>query len=251
MNSEILQVKDLKVRVASSDILHGVNLTIRPGELHAIMGPNGSGKSTLASTLMGHPSYEVTGGEILLDGELINDLSADKRARAGLFLAFQYPHEIEGVSTRSFLRQSYNALHGGTEKQLGLKAFGEHVAANMKLLGVDESFVDRSVNVGFSGGEKKRAEVLQLAVLKPRIAILDEIDSGLDIDALKTVCEGIAQIRAQNPSMAFVLITHYSRMFNYLKPDYVHIMHAGNIIASGDVSLVHVLEESGYAYFIK
>ena len=248
MNKEtaLLTIKDLQVSIDDKEILTGINLVLHKGEVHAIMGPNGSGKSTLAYTLMGHPKYIITVGSIELNGDDVTHMPVDKRAQAGLFLGFQYPFEIEGVTLRDFLRQSYNALYGGTEKQLGLKDFRALLEDKMKLLNVAPEFIDRSVNVGFSGGEKKRAEVLQLAVLQPKLAILDEIDSGLDIDALRIVCEGIERVRYDNPEMSLLVITHYQRILKYLEPDVVHVMQAGKIVRSGTKELAHELERVGY-----
>lgn len=242
-----LTIADLQVDIEQKNIISGLDLTINPGELHAIMGPNGSGKSTLAYTLMGHPNYTVTAGSVHSDEHSLIDLSPDKRSKLGLFLAFQYPYEIEGVTLYDFLRQSYNARYGGTQKQLGLKAFREHVAKQCELLGIDQEFTKRDLNVGFSGGEKKRAEILQLAVLQPSCAILDEIDSGLDIDALKTVCQAINTVRAHNKNMSLLIITHYQRILNYISPDFVHVMQAGKITQSGDHLLAQQLEKEGYA----
>jgi Fe-S cluster assembly ATP-binding protein len=241
-----LSITHLTVSIETKTIINDLSLTVHPGELHAIMGPNGSGKSTLAATLMGHPSFTVQQGEMAVCGETINDLSPDKRAKRGLFLAFQYPLEVAGARYADFLRQSYNAIHGGTDKQLGIKAFRVLLEEKMELLGIDPCLLERDLNFGFSGGEKKRAEVLQLAVLQPKVAILDEIDSGLDIDALKRVCAGLKTIREHQPEMAIVLITHYQRMLDYCTPDRVHIMQQGTITQSGDAKLAHRLEHAGY-----
>jgi Fe-S cluster assembly ATP-binding protein len=246
MSKAFLSIKNLSCTAKDTPILKGLNLDIEQGSIHAIMGPNGSGKSTLAHTLMGHPLYEAA-GSILFDGEELLELSPDKRAKKGLFLAFQYPFEIEGLAYIDFLRQAYNALHGGSEKQLGIKAFREHVSKQMERLGIKEDFLSRHLNVGFSGGEKKRAEILQLATLMPKVAILDEIDSGLDIDALKAVCAALSKIKEENPSMTIIFITHYQRILNYIKPDFVHIMDQGVIKKSGDFSLAQKLEAEGYS----
>lgn len=227
-------------------ILRGVNLSVQPGEIHAIMGPNGSGKSTLSLSLLGHPSYQVTSGKIYYNGEDISEFSVDKRARMGIFLAFQYPFEIEGLIVKDFLRQAYNNWYGGTEKQIGVKAFRELVTEKSKMLGIDPSFLDRSLNVGFSGGEKKRLEMLQIAVLQPKLIILDEIDSGLDIDALKIVSESVKSLREQDSSIGILLITHYQRILKYIEPDFVHVMQGGLITRSGDKTLARELEQNGY-----
>jgi len=241
-----LSISNLEVHVEGACVLKGANLSLENGEIHALMGVNGSGKSSLAATLMGHPSYKIMGGDISFQGEKINGLSPDKRAGKGLFLAFQYPHEIEGVRFFDFLRQAYNALHAGTDKQCGIKAFKKLVDEKCTLLGIDSDFLDRSLNVGFSGGEKKRAEILQLAVLQPKLVILDEIDSGLDVDALRVVCDGIVHLKQSNPDMTFLVITHYSRILTYLKPDVVHVMNNGVITQSGDAALADRIEKNGY-----
>jgi Fe-S cluster assembly ATP-binding protein len=243
----LLSIKNLKVSVEDKDILKGINLTINPGQFHVIMGPNGSGKSSLSYTLMGHPRYAITDGEIAFEGEAINDLSPDKRAKKGIFLAMQHPLEVEGVLLKDFLRQAYNALYDGTPKQKRLKEFAQHLINKLRLLGMDTSFAERSINVGFSGGEKKRAEMLQLAVLEPKFVILDEIDSGLDVDALKTVCEALNQIKKNNPDMAVLLITHYARILSHLQPDFVHILQDGSITKSGGPELADQIESSGFA----
>ena len=242
----MLSIHNLHVRTQDKDILKGVNLQLNAGQVHTIMGPNGSGKITLASTLMGHPAYEVTGGSVTFMGQDILALSPDKRAKLGMFLAFQYPLEIEGVPFIDFLRQSYNALHGGTDKQLGLKGFRALVQEKCELLGMNPDMLERSTNVGFSGGEKKRAEVLQLAILQPKLVILDEIDSGLDIDALKSVCTGLKKIKADHSDMTLLIITHYQRILNYLTPDVVHIMQDGVITKTGGSELALQVEAEGY-----
>lgn len=243
---QLLQVTNLQVSVEDKEIIKGLNLTLNEGEIHAIMGPNGSGKSSLAYTLMGHPRYEVTKGAILFKDEEINELSPDKRAKLGMFLAMQHPYEVEGIPYKEFLRVAYNALYDGTDKQLRIKEFNKLLEDTLNLLKMDPAFVERSINVGFSGGEKKRAEILQLAILQPSFVILDEIDSGLDIDALKVVCEGIKAIKEKNPSMTILLVTHYQRILNYIAPDHVHVMSEGHIIQSGDASLAQHLESQGY-----
>lgn len=242
----LLSLDHLYVSIGDKQVLNNLSCTINPGEVHALMGPNGSGKSSLAYTLMGHPRYQIDGGTIIFNSEIINELSPDKRAKLGMFLALQHPLEIEGVPYKDFLRQAYNALYDGTGKQLRIKEFNALLEEKLALLKIDPAFIERSINVGFSGGEKKRAEVLQLAVLQPKIIILDEIDSGLDIDALKIVCQGISAVKADNPSMAIVLITHYQRILNYIKPDYVHVLQGGTITRSGDAGLAESLEAEGY-----
>jgi len=242
----LLEVRNLQVSIEDKKILNGISLTIKPGQVHAIMGPNGSGKSSLSYTVMGHPRYTITGGEIVFCDQVINELSPDKRAKLGLFLAMQNPLEIEGIPLKDFLRQAYNALYDGTPKQLRLKEFAHHLARKLELLKIDLSFVERPVNVGFSGGEKKRSEMLQLAVLEPKLAILDEIDSGLDIDALRIVCNSINAIRADNQETSFLLITHYQRILDYVTPDFVHVMQEGKIVRSGGPELAQELEKIGY-----
>jgi Fe-S cluster assembly ATP-binding protein len=242
-----LEIKNLHVEIESKEILTGVNLTIRQGEVHAIMGPNGTGKSTLAYTLMGHPAYIITKGEILFDGQNINELSTEERSRLGLFLAFQYPVTISGVTVASFLRMALNArrkVADPNDKGIPILEFRKLLTEKMDFLEMDHSFAGRYLNEGFSGGEKKRAEVLQMAILKPTIAILDETDSGLDIDALKIVSEGVNALRQD--TMGILVITHYQRILNYIKPDYVHIMIDGKIVESGGADLALHLEEQGY-----
>lgn len=247
MQNSLLNIADLTVNVDDKNILKGVTLDIKPGQIHAIMGPNGSGKSTLAYTLMGHPKYEVTGGSATFNGQNLFEMPVDVRAKGGMFLAFQYPFEIAGVPFKDFLRQSYNAWYAGTEKQIGMKAFNQLVQHKMEILKMKPEFVDRMVNVGFSGGEKKRAEVLQLAVLQPKLAILDEIDSGLDVDALRSVCEGLNAVKADDPSVSFLIVTHYQRILDYIKPDFVHIMQDGRIVKSGGPELAQEVDASGYS----
>jgi len=243
---ELITIKNLKVSTKQTIVLHDINLTIKQGEIHAIMGPNGSGKSSLALTLMGHPAYQITNGSITFDGEIINDLSPDKRAQKGIFLGMQYPTEIEGVTYRSFLRQAYNALYSKTDKKLNVAEFHNFLLEKSKLLNISEQFLTRSINVGFSGGEKKKAELLQLAVLQPKLAILDEIDSGLDIDALKTVCDALKKIKEDNPEMAIILITHYKRMLDHITPDFVHVLQKGSIVQTGGLEVADKLEKQGY-----
>jgi Fe-S cluster assembly ATP-binding protein len=246
VNKKLLSIKNLKVSVETKTILDEINLEISSGQIHAIMGPNGSGKSTLANTLMGHPKYKVQKGQILFADQDITSLSADKRAKLGLFLVMQNPYEIEGVVLKDFLRQAYNALYKGTAKELDLKGFQNLLSEKMGLLKIKPEFVARFINVGFSGGEKKRAEVLQLAVLQPKLAILDEIDSGLDIDALKIVCDGLNKIKADSKEISFLIITHYPRILHYLNPDFVHVMQHGKIVKSGDISVAQEIEKIGY-----
>jgi Fe-S cluster assembly ATP-binding protein len=229
------------------EILKGVDLTINSGETHAIMGPNGSGKSTLAYAIAGHSKYEITAGEVLLDGENVLDMSVDERARAGLFLAMQYPVEVPGVSMSNFLRSSVTAVRGEAPK---LRAFSKELQQSMGNLSIDSSFAARGVNEGFSGGEKKRHEILQLELLKPKMAILDETDSGLDVDALKVVSEGINRSRATG-EVGVMLITHYTRILNYVKPDFVHVFAHGRIAESGGPELADALEAEGYERFVK
>src|SRR6476646_9683291 len=238
-----LSIQDLRVSIADQGIIRGLSLAVPKGEVHAIMGPNGSGKSTLAKVLAGHPDYNVTAGQILMDGENIMELEPDERARRGLFLAFQYPSEIPGVTIANFLRAAVQArLPEGEE--LEATEYYARLYEKMDLLEMDRSFTSRSVNEGFSGGEKKRNEILQLAMLEPKYAILDETDSGLDIDALKTVAHGVNSLRG--PDLGILLITHYQRLLNYIVPDHVHVMVAGRIVRSGRKELALELEERGY-----
>jgi Fe-S cluster assembly ATP-binding protein len=244
-----LEIKDLHVTVAGDgegseprEILSGVNLTVKQGETHAIMGPNGSGKSTLAYSVAGHPRYTVTGGSVTLDGADILAMSVDERARAGLFLAMQYPVEVPGVSVTNFLRTSVTAVTGDAPK---LRTWTKDLNAAFERLSIDPSFLQRSVNEGFSGGEKKRFEVLQLELLKPKIAVLDETDSGLDVDALRVVSAGVNRVREAG-STGTLLITHYTRILNYINPDYVHVFVGGRIVAEGGPELADVLEAEGY-----
>ena len=237
----LLSIKNLHVQVEGKEILKGVNLEINPGEVHALMGRNGSGKSTLSYALMGHPKYEVTQGEIFYKGENILELATDERARLGLTLAFQYPVAIPGVSVSNFLRAAVKAVRG---KDIPVKEFRKELKEVMDRLGVPKQFLSRYINDGFSGGEKKRLEIMQLALLKPQMAVLDETDSGLDIDALKTVSEGVNSLVSEES--AILLITHYQRILNYVKPDHVHVFHAGKIIQSGGPELSHKLEAQGY-----
>lgn len=244
MSSEVfLKVEDLRVEIEGQEILKGVSLEIKGGEVHALMGPNGSGKSTLAYALAGHPRYEVTGGRVLLQGEDLLDMDPDERARAGLFLAFQYPSEIGGVSVANFLRTAINARREKGD-EIPLMEFGKQLREEMGKLGMSTEFANRYLNEGFSGGEKKRSEILQMAMLKPKIAILDETDSGLDIDALRIVSDGVNAQRG--PNLGVLCITHYQRILHYLKPDVVHILMGGKIVRSGGPDLAEELEEKGY-----
>ncbi|MFH1603415.1 MAG: Fe-S cluster assembly ATPase SufC [Pseudomonadota bacterium] len=241
----LLEVRGLRATVNGIEILKGIDLTVRSGEVHAIMGPNGSGKSTFAKVLAGHPAYEVTEGSVLYENRDLLVLAPEERARAGLFLGFQYPIEIPGVANSQFLRLAYNTLQAQRGKdELDPLEFDDFVREKMKLLEMNPDFLDRSVNEGFSGGEKKRNEILQMALLDPRVAILDETDSGLDIDALRVVANGVNQLA--NDSNAVVLVTHYQRMLNYIVPDYVHVMGAGRIIKTGGAELALELETRGY-----
>ncbi|EVH76368.1 vegetative protein 296 [Staphylococcus aureus SMMC6121] len=240
-----LEIKDLHVSIEDKEILKGVNLTINTDEKHAIMGPNGTGKSTLSSAIMGHPSYEVTKGEVLLDGVNILELEVDERAKAGLFLAMQYPSEITGVTNADFMRSAINAKREEGQ-EINLMQFIKKLDKNMDFLDIDKDMAQRYLNEGFSGGEKKRNEILQLMMLEPKFAILDEIDSGLDIDALKVVSKGINQMRGEN--FGALMITHYQRLLNYITPDKVHVMYAGKVVKSGGPELAKRLEEEGYEW---
>lgn len=240
-----LEIKDLHVSIEDKEILKGVNLTINTDEIHAIMGPNGTGKSTLSSAIMGHPSYEVTKGEVLLDGVNILELEVDERPKAGLFLAMQYPSEITGVTNADFMRSAINAKREEGQ-EINLMQFIKKLDKNMDFLDIDKDMAQRYLNEGFSGGEKKRNEILQLMMLEPKFAILDEIDSGLDIDALKVVSKGINQMRGEN--FGALMITHYQRLLNYITPDKVHVMYAGKVVKSGGPELAKRLEEEGYEW---
>jgi Fe-S cluster assembly ATP-binding protein len=241
----VLEIRDLHATVDGKEILRGINLTIKKGEIHAIMGPNGSGKSTLAKILAGHPAYEVTKGEVLFEGRNLLELEPDERAREGVFLAFQYPVEVPGVSNAQFLRLAYNEKrkHLG-EEELDPLEFKDLLAERAKIVEMDPGLMSRSVNEGFSGGEKKRNEILQMAVLEPKVAVLDETDSGLDIDALRVVSEGVNRLRS--PENAVVLVTHYQRLLNYIVPDRVHVLYRGRIVRTGGKELALELEEKGY-----
>ena len=250
MSTPLLEIKNLHVRVEDNEILKGVNLTLNRGEVHAIMGRNGSGKSTLSYVLAGKEDYEVTEGEILLDGENLLEMEADERAAAGVFLAFQYPIEIPGVATMTFLKAAMNAQRKARgEGELSTPDFMRAVKEAAGLLEIKQDMLKRPLNVGFSGGEKKRAEILQMALLAPKLCILDETDSGLDIDALQVVADGVNAMRS--PDRAFVMVTHYQRLLDYIQPDFVHVLSGGKIIKSGDRTLALELEEKGYGWITK
>ena len=238
-----LEIKDLHVEIEGKEILKGVNLTINTGEIHAIMGPNGTGKSTLASAIMGHPKYEVTSGSVTLDGEDVLEMEVDERAKAGLFLAMQYPSEITGVTNADFMRSAVNARREEGD-EISLMKFIRELDSKMDLLEMDQDMATRYLNEGFSGGEKKRNEILQLMMLNPKFAVLDEIDSGLDIDALRIVSKGINEMRGEG--FGCLIITHYQRLLNYITPDHVHVMMQGRVVKSGGAELAKQLEESGY-----
>lgn len=249
----MLEIKNLKAKVEDKEVLKGLNLKVNAGEVHAIMGPNGSGKSTLSKVLAGHPAYEVTEGDVLYEVNFqmqsILEMEPDERAKEGIFLAFQYPIEVPGVSNFKFLHTSFNSIcrHQGTE-ELSENDFREFLHQKMKLVQMREDFLERPVNVGFSGGEKKRNEILQMAVLSPRLSLLDETDSGLDIDALRIVSDGVNKLK--NKTNAVVLITHYQRLLDYIKPDFVHVLAGGKIIETGDASLAQKLEKQGYDWLM-
>ncbi|HEY1634977.1 MAG TPA: Fe-S cluster assembly ATPase SufC [Acidimicrobiales bacterium] len=243
MAEPIFEIQDLHVAADGTEILKGVDLIIRPGEIHALMGPNGSGKSTLANALLGSPDHRVTGGRVLFKGEDVTDWPPDVRGKAGMFLAFQYPEEIPGVPVAQFLRQALSARRGMDMSVLELRL---SIMEWMKKLGMDPSFGDRYLNEGFSGGEKKRNEILQMAIMEPEVAILDETDSGLDIDALRVVARGVQEVRAARPELGVLLITHYQRILSELRPDRVHILIDGRLVASGGPELAGRLEEEGY-----
>ena len=249
-DAPVLKIRNLHAKVAEegTEILHGLDLEVGKGEVHAIMGPNGSGKSTLAKVIAGHPEYEVTEGTVLFNGEEILELGADERSKAGLFLAFQYPVEIPGVSIANFLRTAKQA-HQPEGEDLDLFDFQDELLDRMKLLDMDPTFAERPVNDGFSGGEKKRNEILQMAMLKPTMAVMDETDSGLDIDALKIVSQGVNSLTQEDPDMSVLLITHYQRLLNYIKPDVVHVIVDGRIVRTGGADVALELEEVGYANY--
>jgi len=246
----VLEIKDLQAKAGDRDILRGITLTVEPGEVHAIMGPNGSGKSTLAQVLAGNPAYEVTGGSATFDGKDLLALPPEERAQAGVFLAFQYPVEIPGVSNAYFLRTAFNALRQARgEDEVDPLEFLDYMEQKLELVDMDAEMLSRSVNMGFSGGEKKRNEILQMAVLEPRLALLDETDSGLDIDALRIVANGVNALK--RPDNATIVVTHYQRLLNYIVPDYVHVLAHGRIVKSGDKSLALELEAKGYDWLVE
>jgi Fe-S cluster assembly ATP-binding protein len=243
-----LVIQDLHVSIGEKPIVKGLTLTINSGEVHAIMGPNGTGKSTLSKAIAGHPDYTVTSGDVLVDGVSILEQEADERARAGIFLAFQYPSEIPGVSIANFLRAALQARLADGE-EIDASGYYKRLYAKMDLLKIDRKFTSRAVNDGFSGGEKKRCEILQMAMLEPKVALMDETDSGLDIDALRIVADGVNTMRS--PDLGVLLITHYQRLLDYIVPDYVHVMYDGRIVKSGDKNLAHELEAKGYDWIKK
>ena len=246
MSTNTLEIKDLHVSIEDKEILKGITLTIKSGEFHAVMGPNGTGKSTLAAAIMGHPSYEVTSGQILLNGEDVLEMEVDERARAGLFLAMQYPSEISGVTTSDFLRSSINARREEGD-EISLMKFIKEMDGALDELEIDKNMAQRYLNEGFSGGEKKRNEILQMKLLQPAIAVLDEIDSGLDIDALRIVSDAVNNVREET-GLGCLIITHYQRLLNYIKPDFVHVIMQGRIVKSGGVELAERLEADGYEW---
>jgi Fe-S cluster assembly ATP-binding protein len=244
-----LEIRNLHVRAGEKEILKGLDLTVRAGQVHAMMGPNGSGKSTLANAIMGHPNFEVTEGEILLDGEDVTEADPDERARAGLFMAFQYPVAVPGVTVTKYLRTVMNAhREANGEDPVSLKDFRRTVEDAMKLVEVPREFSARYLNEGFSGGEKKRMEILQLALQEPRIAVLDETDSGLDIDALRIVANGVNSLKGTSPEMGVLIITHYQRILHMVQPDFVHVLYDGRIVKEGGSELVELLEQKGYGW---
>jgi Fe-S cluster assembly ATP-binding protein len=246
----MLEIKDLRATVGDKEILRGITLAVKPGEVHAVMGPNGSGKSTLAQVLAGHPAYEVTGGTVTYNGQDLLAMDAEIRAQAGVFLAFQYPVEIPGVSNAYFLRAAYNEIRKARgEEEIDPMSFADLMDEKMKLVEMDADMLTRSVNTGFSGGEKKRNEILQMAVLEPKLAILDETDSGLDIDALRIVAHGVNTLKA--PDRATIVVTHYQRLLNYIVPDYVHVLANGRIVRSGGKELALELEARGYDWLLE
>jgi Fe-S cluster assembly ATP-binding protein len=245
----MLDIRGLRATVSEKEILRGIDLTVNAGEVHAIMGPNGSGKSTLAQVLAGHPAYEVTGGSVTYDGKDLLEMEAEERAQAGVFLAFQYPVEIPGVTNAYFLRSAYNEIRKARgEDEVDPLEFLDLMEEKLRLIEMDAGMLNRSVNMGFSGGEKKRNEILQMAILEPRLAILDETDSGLDIDALKIVADGVNKLR--RPDNATIVVTHYQRLLNYIVPDFVHVLAGGRIVKSGGKELALELEEKGYDWLV-
>ena len=246
----MLDIQNLRATVGDKDILKGITLSVQPGEVHAVMGPNGSGKSTLAQVLAGHPAYQVTGGTVTYDGEDLLAMDAEVRAQKGVFLAFQYPVEIPGVSNAYFLRAAYNEIRKARgEEEIDPMSFADLMDEKMKLVEMDDAMLSRSVNTGFSGGEKKRNEILQMAVLEPRLAILDETDSGLDIDALRIVAAGVNSLKRAD--RATIIVTHYQRLLNYIVPDYVHVLAGGRIVRSGGKELALELEAKGYDWLLE
>ena len=246
----MLEIKGLRASIGDKDILKGIDLAVNVGEVHAVMGPNGSGKSTLAQVLAGHPAYDVTGGTITYNGENLLEMDPEVRAQAGIFLAFQYPVEIPGVSNAYFLRAAYNEIRKARgEEEIDPMSFADLMDEKMKLVEMDEAMLTRSVNSGFSGGEKKRNEILQMAVLEPKLAILDETDSGLDIDAMRIVASGVNSLK--RPDNAIILVTHYQRLLNYIVPDYVHVLAGGRIVRSGGKDLALELEAKGYDWLLE
>ncbi|BAH05795.1 Fe-S cluster assembly ATPase SufC [Clostridium kluyveri] len=244
MSNKLLEINNLKVKVEDKEILKGVNLEVGKGKVHAIMGPNGAGKSTLVNTIMGHPKYNMTAGDIIFEGKSISDLKVNERARCGIFMSFQYPQEIPGITVENFLRSAKISV---SKKKIGILAFRKILKEKLELLRIDESYTRRYLNVGFSGGEKKKNEILQMAVLEPKLAMLDETDSGLDIDAVKIVSEGVSKLITNENSI--LIITHHNSILEYLKPDYVHILVDGKIVETGNASLAEEIEKSGYDKF--
>lgn len=242
--SNLLEIKNLSTTIDDKEILKGVDLTVKKGEIHIIMGPNGAGKSTLANALMGHPDYTITAGEILYDGEDLTEMKVNERAKKGLFLSFQYPEEIPGITVENFLRTAKNAVKS---KQTSILAFKKELAAKMLALGMKEDYAQRYLNVGFSGGEKKKNEILQMSVLEPTLVILDETDSGLDVDAIRIVSEGVKQYASEEN--AIIVITHYNKLLDYIQPDFVHILKDGKIVKTGDASLAKTIDEFGFEEF--
>jgi len=243
MSQSLLKIENLKAQIDNKVILNGINLEVKAGEIHVIMGPNGAGKSTLAYTLMGHPGYEVLEGSALINGEELLGMKVDERAKKGLFLSFQYPEVIPGITVENFLRTAKNAV---SSRKQSIVAFKKLLKTNMESLGIDESYASRYLNEGFSGGEKKKNEILQMKVLAPKVAILDETDSGLDVDAIRVVAEGVNQFSSKENGI--IIITHYNKLLDYIKPDFVHILKEGKIVQTGDVSLAKSIDEEGFAF---